>query len=55
MGESSYDRISLLNSIKSLMPTTVPLNFFHPNVALPISQNTLDITIAFEIIKKAKK
>jgi biotin synthase len=54
MGENNEDRISMLNSIKSLNPTTVPLNFFHPNEALPTVQNTLDIDIAFSLIKKAK-
>ncbi len=55
MGESDEDRISMLKSIASLNPTTVPLNFFHPNDALPMIKNTLDIDIAFNLIKKAKE
>ena len=55
MGEDENDRISMLKSIKSLNPTTVPLNFFHPNEALPMPQNTLDTMTALEIIKKAKE
>ena len=55
MGESDEDRISMINSIASLNPKTVPLNFFHPNKALPIVKNTLDIDTAFSLIKKAKE
>jgi biotin synthase len=55
MGENKDDRVSLLNSIKTLKPSTTPLNFFHPNEALPIKTDTLDINKAFDIIKKAKK
>ncbi|VAY87023.1 Biotin synthase [hydrothermal vent metagenome] len=55
MGESNMDRISMFNSIASLNPKTVPLNFFHPNEALPMVHNTLNIHIAFDLIKKAKQ
>jgi biotin synthase len=55
MGEEQNDRISMLKSIKTLKPTTTPLNFFHPNEALPIKTNTLDINEAFNLIKKAKQ
>ncbi len=55
MGESNEDRISMLNSINSLNPKTVPLNFFHPNEALPMVQNTLDKQTAFNLITKAKE
>jgi biotin synthase len=55
MGESLEDRISMLNSIKELKPKSVPLNFFHPNKALPIVKNTLDIDDSFNIIKKARE
>jgi biotin synthase len=54
LGESDIDRISMLKSIASLKPTTVPLNFFHPNDALPMVNNTLDTNIAFKLISKAK-
>lgn len=54
LGESDSDRISMLKSIASLNPTTVPLNFFHPNEALPMINNTLDTNIAFKLISKAK-
>ncbi len=55
MGENSDDRISMLQSIASLNPKTVPLNFFHPNKALPIVKNTLNINTAFSLIKTAKE
>ena len=54
MGESNEDRISMLNSIKELSPKSVPLNFFHPNEALPIVQNTLDVITAFKLISQAR-
>ena len=55
MGESDENRISMINSIASLNPKTVPLNFFHPNEALPIVENTLDIDTSFNLIAKARE
>ncbi|MBE0496843.1 MAG: biotin synthase [Campylobacterales bacterium] len=54
VGESEQDRVSLLLSIASLNPTNVPLNFFHPNPALPISHPTLSQEEALEIIALAR-
>jgi len=54
MGENHEDRISMINSIASLNPKTVPMNFFHPNIALPMVQDTLDIDTAFSLILEAK-
>ena len=51
LGESEKDRISFVQSIKSLDPFTVPLNFFHPNPALPIKTNPMDEDEAISIIK----
>ncbi len=42
MGESKEDRISLIKSICELEPASVAMNFFHPNIALPLKK-TLDI------------
>lgn len=42
MGESKEDRISLIKSICELEPVSVAMNFFHPNIALPLKK-TLDI------------
>ncbi len=51
LGESEDDRVSFIQSIKSLNPFTVPLNFFHPNSALPIKKEPLDEDLALAIIK----
>jgi len=53
LGESEADRASLLASLKSLNPMSSPLNFYHPNPALPIKA-TLTADEALGIIKKAK-
>jgi len=55
MGETQEDRISMLNSIKELNPKTTPLNFFHPNEALPIVKNSLNIEEAFNLIKLSRE
>ncbi len=51
LGEKKEDRVSFVQSIKSLDPFTMPLNFFHPNPALPIKANPMDENEALEIIK----
>ncbi|MBE0492294.1 MAG: biotin synthase [Sulfurospirillum sp.] len=50
LGESEADRISFVAAIKSLQPMVVPINFFHPNDALPIKEKPLDIDKALELI-----
>ncbi|MBL3520716.1 biotin synthase [Arcobacter lanthieri] len=55
MGETQDDRISMLKEINSLDPMNVPLNFFHPNEALPIVKNTINIEDAFKLISLARK
>ncbi len=55
MGESYEDRESLLNSIASLNPESTPLNFYHPNEALPIKSRDISRDEALEIVKKARK
>ncbi len=54
MGESNEDRISLMNSIKELNPMSIPMNFFHPNEALPIKVDTMDTKTAFELISQMR-
>lgn len=54
MGESKEQRESLIKSIDSLKPATTPLNFFHPNEALPIKNNNLTFDEAIEFIKFAR-
>ena len=55
LGETQEQRISMLESIASLDPMNVPLNFFHPNEALPIVENSVTREEAFELITLARK
>lgn len=55
MGETSENRISMLKSIKELNPMSMPINFFHPNDALPIKSNTLSKQEAFDMIKYTRE
>lgn len=55
LGESFEDRLSMLKSIASLEPKNVPINFFHPNSALPLIKNPLTKKEAFELIKLTKE
>jgi len=54
MGETVEDRDALLHSLASLSPESTPLNFYHPNPALPIKTRNIELTEAIEIIKKAR-
>ena len=54
MGEDQEDRDALLNAIASLSPESTPLNFYHPNPALPIKTRNINRAEAIEIIKKAR-
>ncbi len=55
LGETQEQRISMLESIASLDPMNVPLNFFHPNEALPIVENSVTKEEAFELITLARE
>ncbi len=55
LGESQEQRVSMLKSIASLNPMNVPLNFFHPNEALPLVKNSITREQAFELIELARK
>ena len=55
MGEHQEDRDDLLDAIVSLQPESVPLNFYHPNPALPIKIRNINQDEAVEIIKKARR
>lgn len=55
LGETQEQRISMLESIASLDPMNVPLNFFHPNEALPLVENSITREEAFELITLARK
>jgi len=54
MGEKEEDRDALLRSIASLSPESTPLNFYHPNPALPIKTRNIERKEAIEIIQKAR-
>lgn len=54
MGETEEDRDELLKAIASLSPMSTPLNFYHPNPALPIKTRNIEKNEALEIISKAR-
>jgi len=55
MGETQEDRISMLQALATLNPTSVPINFYHHNEALPLSNNDLTTDEALELISLTKK
>ena len=55
MGETAQDREALLEAIVSLQPESTPLNFYHPNPALPIKTRNIEQDEAVEIIKRARE
>lgn len=55
LGETQEQRISMLESIASLNPRNVPINFFHPNEALPLVKNSISKKEAFELIELTRK
>jgi len=55
MGESGKDRDSLIDSIASLNPHSIPINFFVPNPSLPITSTNIRYKEALDIIKKVKE
>lgn len=50
VGETCEDRLSLFESIETLQPTIVPLNFFFTTQKLSLPDNTLSRQEAFELI-----
>jgi len=55
LGETQEDRISMLNSLNSLNPASVPINFYHHNKALHLKPNPLSTDEALELIALTKK
>lgn len=51
LGESRKDRISMLTSLASLDPVSVPINFYHHNEALHLKPNPLSVDEALSLIK----
>jgi len=54
MGETLKDRDELLHAIASLSPESTPLNFYHPNPALPIKSRNIELEESLYIISKAR-
>ena len=54
MGESEEERESFINSLLSLQPESIPLNFYHHNPALPLKPNNLTIDQGLKIIKNIR-
>jgi len=50
MGESREQRIELIEQILSLKPESVPINFFHPNPALPLTKNSIEVQEGLDLI-----
>jgi len=55
MGESEKDREDLIDSILSLEPTSIPLNFYHHNSALPLKEKSLEPEYGLKIISDLRK
>lgn len=55
LGESQADRISMLESLESLHPTSVPINFYHHNVALELEPNKLSVDESLALISLTRK
>jgi biotin synthase len=55
LGETQKDRLSMLESLKSLNPSSVPVNFYHHNEALELEPNSLNIEEAFSLIKLTRE
>ncbi len=55
LGETQEDRISMLHSLKSLNPTSVPINFYHHNEALELEPNSLTADEALQLIKLTRE
>jgi len=55
LGETQEDRVSMLESLRSLNPTSVPINFYHHNEALELEPNPLTTDEALELIKLTRE
>ncbi len=55
LGEAQEDRVSMLQSLASLNPTSVPINFYHHNEALELKPNSLSVDEALALIRLTRK
>ncbi len=54
LGESKKQRTEFIEQIASLNPMSVPINFFHPNPALPLPQKIMQKQEALGIIEQVR-
>ena len=55
LGETQQDRVSMLESLASLHPASVPINFYHHNEALQLQPNPLTADEALDLLQLARK
>jgi len=55
LGEAQQDRLSMLEALNSLNPTSVPINFYHHNEALELKPNSLTTDEALKLIKLTRE
>ena len=55
LGETQQDRLSMLEALNSLDPTSVPINFYHHNEALELQPNSLTTDEALNLIKLTRQ
>ncbi len=55
LGETQEDRVSMLEALNSLNPSSVPINFYHHNEALELSPNPLNVDEALSLVKLTRE
>ncbi|MEA1983015.1 MAG: biotin synthase [Campylobacterota bacterium] len=55
LGETQEDRESMLASLASLNPTSVPINFYHHNEALELEPNSLEVDEALSLVRLTRE
>jgi len=55
LGESEEDRVSMLEALNSLNPSSVPINFYHHNEALELQPNKLTVDDGLNLIKLTRQ
>jgi biotin synthase len=55
LGETQKDRVSMLKSLASLNPSSIPINFYHHNEALELQPNPLSVDEGLNLIKLTKE
>ncbi len=55
LGERMEDRTAMLEAVVSLEPASVPINFYHPNEALPLEGTTLPREEALAMVRLARE